>query len=126
MKNKEFDVAAARETLRRRREERCRKLERLETDAATDAAAIIRMLIERYRPRRIYQWGSLTRAGAFREWSDIDIALEGLEDPLDGLRAMDDAAQLTRFPVDLVELERIDPRHAADIRDRGVLVYECT
>ena len=126
MKDREFDAAAARETLRRRREERFRDLERLEADAAADAAAIIGMLVERYQPRRIYQWGSLTRAGAFREWSDIDIALEGLEDPLDGLRAMDDAAQLTRFPVDLVELERIDPRHAADIRTRGTLVYERT
>jgi hypothetical protein len=41
-----------------------------------------------------------------------------------GLHALDDACKLTRFPVDLVEMERIHPAHAETIRKEGKLVYE--
>ncbi len=82
------------------------------------------MLVKKYRPLRIVQWGSLLRPGGVREWSDIDIAMEGLNDPLDGLRAADDASALTEFPVDIVELDRIDPRHAETILREGKVVYE--
>lgn len=109
-----------------RRERRARHLRELERRANEDARRIITFLIERYRPTRVYQWGSLLKPGEFREWSDIDIALEGLTDPLDGLRAADDAASMTDFPVDLVELDRIDPRHASTIREEGRLVHDTT
>jgi len=119
-----FDIAAAREALRQREALRRQRLEELEARAEQDACRIIEMLKERYHPVRIYRWGSLLQPGKFREWSDIDIALEGLSDPLAGLHALDDACRMTDSPVDLVELDRIDPRHAADIRSEGKLVYE--
>ncbi len=119
-----FDTAAAREYLARRDRERARRLDSLEAQARNDAETIITVLAEKYRPLRIVQWGSLLRPGRFREWSDIDIAMEGLKDPLDGLRALDDASGLTEFPVDIVELDRIDPRHAETILREGKIVYE--
>lgn len=109
-----------------RRERRSRHLRELEQRANEDARRIIEFLIERYHPTRVYQWGSLLKPGEFREWSDIDVALEGLTDPLDGLRAADDAASMTDFPVDVVELDRIDPRHASTIREEGRLVHDAT
>lgn len=119
-----FDAAAAREHLARRAQERARRLNKLQEQARNDADRIIAMLVEKYRPLRIVQWGSLLRPGGVREWSDIDIALEGLADPLAGLRAADDASALTEFPVDIVELDRIDPRHAETILREGKVVYE--
>ena len=119
-----FDIDAARRHLRRREAERRERLKDLAQRARRDAQRIVEMLIARYRPRRIYQWGSLLEVEGFREWSDIDIAVEGLEGPLTGLRAADDARQMTGFPVDLVELERIHPLHADTIRREGKLVYE--
>jgi predicted nucleotidyltransferase len=80
--------------------------------------------IEHYQPRRIYQWGSLLEPNGFREWSDLDFAVEGLGGPLDGLRAADEASNLTQFPVDLVDLERIHPLHAESIRANGRLIHE--
>jgi len=59
-----------------------------------------------------------------RDASDIDIAVEDLHDPLAGLRALDDASELTSFPVDIVELDRIDRRHAETILSEGKVVYE--
>ena len=90
-----FDIAAAREYLARRDRERARRRKNLEARARNDADTIIAMLAEKYRPLRIVQWGSLLRPGRFREWSDIDIAMEGLKDPLDGLRALDAILAMT-------------------------------
>ena len=119
-----FDIEAARRNIHERSRRRKLALQALHRRAQTDADRIIHMVIERYRPIRVYQWGSVLREDRFREWSDIDIAVEGLSDPLDGLRAADDASDLTSFPVDLVELDRIDPRHAETIRHEGRMVYE--
>ena len=116
--------ATASEFLRRRAEKRRQFWVALEDKAKGDASGIIRHLVDTWHPKRIWQWGSLTRPGEFREWSDIDIAVEGLVDPLAGLQAFEEAASMTSFPVDLVELDRIDPRHARTIREEGVLVYD--
>jgi predicted nucleotidyltransferase len=121
-----FDIQKARENLQRRHNERQADLHALFARAGADANRIVSLLIEKYHPRRIYQWGSLLAPSRFREWSDIDIAVEGLAGPLDGLDAIDDAGLLTTFPVDLVELERIHPEHAQTIRVEGKLVYERT
>ena len=96
----------------------------LEERAKHDATGIIRHIADIWHPERIWQWGSLTRPGEFREWSDIDIAVEALADPLAGLKVAEEAASMTSFPVDLVELDRIDPRHAQTIREERVLVYD--
>lgn len=119
-----FNIPAARENLVRRFQERRKRLDLLTEQARKDAQRITAMLIEHYQPRRIYQWGSLLEPNGFREWSDLDFAVEGLNGPLDGLRAADEASDLTQFPVDLVELERIPPLHAASIRANGRLIHE--
>ncbi len=119
-----FDVAAARQTFLRRGELRRQRLAALASEAQDDFCRIKEMLIETYHPLRIYQWGSLLTPERFQEISDIDIAVEGLTDPMAGLHALDDACKLTPFPVDLVEMERIHPAHAETIRKEGKLVYE--
>lgn len=121
-----FDIAAARETLARRDADRRKRFLAMAKDAQRDFERIVEMLVKKYRPKHIYQWGSLLKPERFSDRSDIDIAVEGLDDPLAGLHALDDACALTRFPVDLVEMERIHPAHAATIREEGKLVHECT
>ena len=115
-KTQTFDVEAARQALARRGADRQKRERGLASEAQADFCRICEMLVSKYRPRRIYQWGSLLQPERFQEISDIDIAIEGLEDPLAGLHALDDACQLTRFPVDLVEIERIHTAHAKTIR----------
>jgi predicted nucleotidyltransferase len=119
-----FDIAAARETLARRERERDEaRHERWEL-ATKDFKRIVDHIIQKYKPLRVYQWGSLLNKRHFTEISDIDIALEGLAGPLDGLDALADAVEMTDIPVDIVELERIHPLHARTIREEGVLIYE--
>ncbi len=119
-----IDMERARARIETRRREREARLSEREERAHAAVQDILKLLIEKYAPVRVYQWGSLLRPGEFREWSDIDLAVEGLRGPLDGLRAADDASRLTDIPVDLVELDRIDPRHAETIRTEGRLLYD--
>ncbi len=119
-----FDVREARKTLERRERTRHEKMKLRLEEARADFDNIVALLIEKYRPARIYQWGSLLEPEKFTERSDIDIAIEGLKDPIAGLHAQADAERVARFPVDLVELERVHPRHAESIRTQGKLIYE--
>ncbi len=119
-----FDVVAAKRAFAQRHALRRDRLLALVGQAQEDFCRIIDMLVRDYHPRRIYQWGSLLHPERFQDISDIDIAVEGWEDPMTGLHALDTACQMTGFPVDLVELERIHPAHADTIRKEGRLVYD--
>jgi predicted nucleotidyltransferase len=92
--------------------------------AASDVGAIVEMIVIKYAPHRIYQWGSLLRSGAFKPYSDIDIAVEGILDAERFFALLEDVQKMTVFPVDLVQLEKIAPEYADDIRRNGKVLYE--
>jgi predicted nucleotidyltransferase len=94
--------------------------------AWSEARSVIAMLERDYDPLRIWQWGSLLDRKRFSEISDIDIAVEGIEDTATFFELYGKALSLTTLPLDLVELERIEPLHAASIRERGRLVHART
>lgn len=91
-----------------------------------DASAIVTGIAERFSPVRIYQWGSLLDRARFRQYSDIDIAVEGVPDTRTYAQLEAMAWGMTDFPLDLVRLERIEPEYADIIRQKGVVVYERT
>ena len=109
----------------RRRGERLRA-ERMQlySEATRDAQAIIDMIVERFRPTRIVQWGSLLAPQRFREYSDIDIAVEGVREPERYFALLEAAEKLTRFPIDIVQLEAVEPEYRELILGRGRTVYE--
>lgn len=53
-----------------------RRNARLQEQATADAKAIISMITGQYQPRRVFQWGSLLRPGAFKPYSDIETIAE--------------------------------------------------
>jgi len=73
-------VEAARQRLRDRDRARRERYRGLWERAATDCRVIIDMIAREYHPTRVYQWGSLLRPERFRDYSDIDIAVEGIGD----------------------------------------------
>ena len=119
-----FDIVKAKKNLLAREESTRIKRSELHAIAQQDLMRIADFLIEKYQPAKLYTWGSILEPKMFTEKSDIDIALEGLSGPLDGLHAKSDAESFTDFSIDLVELERIHPLHAGTIRERGKLLYE--
>lgn len=92
--------------------------------AHRDFDRIANLVVERYRPARIYQWGSLLDPRTFAEWSDIDMAVEGIASAEQFLALYREASELSGFELDLVQLEQAHPAYAASIRERGRLVYE--
>ena len=92
--------------------------------ATADCAAIVEMIKQKFKPERIYQWGSLLDESKFSEISDIDIAVEGTFSAEGMFRMLEAAEKLTDFPVDLVDINKIDPLHAESIRFKGRKVYE--
>lgn len=92
--------------------------------ARLDAQAIIAHIASRFQPLRIWQWGSILDPGKFCDFSDIDIALEGIADPRDFFSILRDAERLTLFPLDILQLDTLEPHFAEIIRRKGRVVYE--
>lgn len=97
--------------------------EALWRQASQDAEAIIRMIIEMFNPKAIHQWGSVLDGRQFSDISDIDIAVEGLGSAERYFAMLGEAERLTRFPLDLVEMEHVEPEYAELIRKHGCCVY---
>lgn len=117
-------IEKAREFLALKERRRTAALDRLYKRASRDFEAIKQMIIERYRPQRIYQWGSLLNRKKFREYSDIDIAVEGVNEPNLFFKMFGDAERLTDFPLDLLDINKIAPEFSAIIKHKGIIVYE--
>jgi predicted nucleotidyltransferase len=100
-------IERARKRLRDRALSRAQECEGMQHQAVLDSRAIVGMIVEEYEPVRIYQWGSVLCPGAFREYSDIDIAVEGVTDAPAFFRMLGDAQKMTRFPLDLVQRDSI-------------------
>jgi len=120
----DFDINATRRFLKDKQDRIRAKNLTLLAQARKDFDKIVKMLIKKYRPRRIYQWGSLLNENDFSEISDIDIAIEGDYSAEEFFRIYGDAMELTGFPLDLLEINKIEPLYAMGIRKKGRIVYE--
>ena len=109
--------------LRRREANRQHALDERFRTAWEEFHAIVEMIAVEFAPRRIWQWGSLLHRPRFSERSDIDIALEGLGSAERLFQLYARAEELSTFPLDIVELERIEPEYAHLIRTTGRLVH---
>ena len=109
--------------LRRREADRQHKLDERFRTAWEEFHGIVEMIAGEFAPRRIWQWGSLLHRPRFSERSDIDIALEGLGSAERLFQVYARAEELSTFPLDIVELERIEPEYAHLIRTTGRLVH---
>lgn len=117
------DLAAARDFLRKKEERREAECRELWQRAAADAEAVKRHIIERYNPRRILQWGSVLRPEYFREFSDIDFAVEGVSGEV-FWEMYRTAEELTRFPLHLLHWEFVPEYYQRHLLLMGKVVYE--
>ena len=118
------EIAEARANLERRHAARRAKLaDRLEA-ARADARRIAEHIVRVYRRRRLYQWGSLVQGTHFNEHSDIDFAVDGVDDPAAFFAMLKDCEEMTSFPVDIVDLKTVMRPYRRSIVERGRLVYQ--
>ena len=79
-----------------------------------------KLLRDRYGARRVFLFGSLTGDGYFHHHSDIDLAVEGMDEG-QYYRAVADLLALNPdFQFDLVQMEEISSDLKAVIESRGV------
>ncbi len=123
MAGQSFDIKAARAFQQKKREVRKQALDEKYQGACADFQRIVNMIIQKYKPQKIYQWGSLVRKENFSEISDIDIAVEGLNSAEEFFQLLADAGELTSFPLDIVELEHIHELQRDMIIQTGRLIY---
>ncbi len=64
------------------------------------------------------------RPKRFRDYSDIDIAVEGIADAETFFGMLGAAQAMTEFDLDLVQIEKVAPEYAEDIRKHGKIAYE--
>lgn len=118
-----FNLEKAREFLRNKKKHRQLLIERRFQKAWNDFERITAMIWKIYKPRAIYQWGSLLNRDSFSGISDIDIALGG-DMPAEAFFEMyGKAMEMTDLPLDIIELDKIHPLHAQSIREKGRVVY---
>jgi predicted nucleotidyltransferase len=122
--NDSFDYNSSAEWHKERQRKTDAKNAALFRKATSDCKQIVDMIIEKYNPVRIYQWGSLLDEKSFDENSDIDIAVEGLGSAEVYFALLGDAIALTTFSLDLIEMEKIDPIDRGTIHTKGKIVYE--
>ena len=113
-----IELDKVRAFLEGKRERRRRARTALLEQAQSDARAIIEKIAQAHNPRRIYQRGSLVDTGHFTELSDIDIALEGLRSAEEYFALLGEVMGMTAFPLDIIELERVDTETAELICSR--------
>ncbi len=120
----DFNYQKARQFLKDKEKIRQRELDKRYFQACQDFDKIIKIIVEKYNPIRIYQWGSLLNRKVFSEISDIDIAIEGITSAELFFQLYGDIMNLTDFSVDLVQIEKIEPEFAELIKSKGKIIYE--
>jgi predicted nucleotidyltransferase len=119
-----FDISSARTNLARATEKHRAILHERFCSATRDFETIVRMIVAKYNPERVWQWGSLMDEQSFTDYSDIDIAIEGVTDAGTFFALAGDAMALSGIPLDIVQMEKIEPEFAGIIRQKGRIVYE--
>ena len=74
-----INIEKVRENLRKRYVREEKELDARFRNAWESFDRIVALLIQKYHPRRIYQWGSLLNQVHFSSISDIDIAVNAVK-----------------------------------------------
>jgi predicted nucleotidyltransferase len=116
------DIQQARAHLETRAAKRREENQKRWAQATEECRRIVDMIIQKYNPARIIQWGSLLNPEAFDEMSDIDLAVEGLVEAERYFALLGDAMEMSTFKLDLVQLEKIEPEFAEIIKMKGQVI----
>lgn len=119
MDDYESYIQAWKARLRGQDEERRTRAQR----AWADAERMAQVLVRDFGAQAVYVFGSLLREGAFREDSDIDLAVAGLA-PERYFSALAEIGNLTECAVDVVRLEQASEALRETVVREGRILYE--
>lgn len=74
--------------------------------------------------KRVRTWGSVLKPDQFTEYSDLDLAIEGVASPEEWGRLERALLDAVTLPLDLVRWEELMEPHRESIIARGTVLYE--
>ena len=105
------------EAYRKRKAETRVEVAKRRRRAMNTARKAAKLLKEKFGAKEVILFGSLARRGCFTRFSDIDLAVRGIEDYL---TAMDKVLYMSpEFKIDLVDLAFCLPALRADVEKEG-------
>lgn len=97
--------------------------EKIRNNALIDVQRISNILSKQYGVRKVILFGSITKPDRFSFHSDIDIAVEGLDEK-DFLDAYGDVLVNSNFKVDLIMIEKTGVKFKQRLKKEGKVIYE--
>ena len=96
----------------------------LRKDLKDEAHRLVRLLeAEEFKFKRVYLFGSITKDKLLSSWSDIDLAIEGLDEEV-FYKVYACLLKNSDFAVDLKPFEDLDVSFQKKIRNEGWIIYE--
>lgn len=94
----------------------------MRTTEEKDLSHFLKSLVEKYKVKRVYLFGSLAK-GLFFKGSDIDLAIEGM-DFEDYLKAIAEYRFIKGIHLDLLNLDFCKAEFKEEILKDGKILYE--
>ena len=96
----------------------------LRTDLKNEAQRLVHLLkAEGFEFKRVYLFGSVIKDKSLSTWSDIDLAIEGLQEAM-FYKAYACLLKNSNFPVDLKPFEELEVSVKEKIKKEGWIIYE--
>lgn len=100
-----------------------RKLTNHFSIAKKTAETVSQYIIKRFKPERLWLYGSILNEDRFSMISDIDIATEGIEWDI-FFKMVSECEKLTDLKLDIIDIESIPEIRKEKILRTGRLIYE--
>ncbi|MGB9841082.1 nucleotidyltransferase family protein [Thermovenabulum sp.] len=117
-----MEIESYRENLKKIIDEEKRELENRYNGFWEIAIKIASLLKEKYGAKRVWVFGSLTKKEMFNQWSDIDMAVEGIPHEI-FYKAVGEATSISSdCKVDIVDFSDCSPALKENILKEGILI----
>ena len=116
------EVAQYRQSYKEREKQKKLKLEQRYKEAWETARKAAEILYGRYRAKKVAIFGSLRRDELFNEWSDIDIAVWGIEPGLYYKAVAEMISLSPTFKIDIVDPDDCSDSLKRLIEKEGIII----
>lgn len=116
------EVAQYRQSYKEREKQKKLKLGERYKEAWETARRVAEILYGRYRAKKVAIFGSLRSSELFNEWSDIDIAVWGIEPELYYKAVAETISLSTIFKIDIVDPDDCSESLKRLIEKEGIII----
>lgn len=116
------EMTSYREYLKKMLEMEKQKLNKCYEKAWEVAKQIAYLLRQKYGANKVWVFGSLTNKEMFNQWSDIDIAVEGISNEYYYKAVAEVISFSLEYKIDMVDIFECSPLMQENIKREGILI----